>query len=55
MIYGADTRIRTADLRFTKPLLCQLSYAGVGKAILRDPRTAAKRATLNLRPTQESC
>ncbi len=25
---GAGTRTRTADLRFTKPLLCQLSYAG---------------------------
>ena len=28
--YGAGTRTRTADLRFTKPLLYQLSYAGTG-------------------------
>ena len=27
--YGAGTRTRTADLRFTKPLLYQLSYTGV--------------------------
>ena len=26
--YGAGGEIRTPDLRFTKPLLCQLSYAG---------------------------
>ncbi len=25
---GASERSRTSDLRFTKPLLCQLSYAG---------------------------
>ena len=31
---GADARIRTADLRFTKPLLCQLSYAGNGPILL---------------------
>ena len=28
-MFGAGTRIRTADLRFTKPLLYQLSYTGV--------------------------
>jgi hypothetical protein len=28
-LLGAGTRGRTRDLRFTKPLLCQLSYAGV--------------------------
>jgi hypothetical protein len=27
---GADARIRTEDLRFTKPLLYQLSYVGLG-------------------------
>lgn len=27
---GAGTRTRTADLRFTKPLLYRLSYAGNG-------------------------
>ena len=26
---GAGARTRTADLRFTKPLLYQLSYAGI--------------------------
>ena len=26
--FGAGTRTRTADLRFTKPLLYQLSYTG---------------------------
>ncbi len=25
---GADARGRTENLRFTKPLLCQLSYVG---------------------------
>ena len=28
LIYGAGEWNRTTDLRFTKPLLCQLSYAG---------------------------
>jgi hypothetical protein len=28
---GADDEIRTRDLRFTKPLLYQLSYVGVKK------------------------
>ncbi len=28
-LFGAGTRTRTADLRFTKPLLYQLSYTGV--------------------------
>ncbi len=28
-MYGARTRARTEDLRFTKPLLYQLSYSGV--------------------------
>ncbi len=26
---GADDEIRTRDLRFTKPLLYQLSYVGI--------------------------
>lgn len=29
--YGAGDWNRTSDLRFTKPLLCQLSYAGMHK------------------------
>ncbi len=29
LVFGAGTRTRTADLRFTKPLLYQLSYTGV--------------------------
>ena len=33
-IFGADARIRTAGLRFTKPLLYQLSYAGTGPILL---------------------
>ena len=28
LIYGAGEWNRTTDLRFTKPLLCQLSYGG---------------------------
>ena len=31
---GAGTRTRTADLRFTKPLLYHLSYAGLEDEIL---------------------
>lgn len=31
---GAGTRIRTADPRFTKPLLYPLSYAGNGAILL---------------------
>ena len=27
--YGANEGTRTLDLRFTKPLLCQLSYIGI--------------------------
>ena len=29
VLYGAGTRIRTADLLITNQLLCQLSYAGI--------------------------
>jgi hypothetical protein len=29
LFYGAGSRNRTHDQRFTKPLLYQLSYAGV--------------------------
>ncbi len=32
---GAGTKSRTRDLRFTKPLLYQLSYAGLGERIIR--------------------
>ncbi len=32
LIYGAGEWNRTTDLRFTKPLLCQLSYAGMERA-----------------------
>ena len=31
-MFGAGTKSRTRDLRFTKPLLYQLSYAGFGGA-----------------------
>jgi hypothetical protein len=31
--YGAGERNRTSDRRFTKPLLCQLSYASLKKMI----------------------
>jgi len=31
---GAENRIRTDDLRFTKPLLYQLSYPGKGSIVL---------------------
>ena len=31
LICGAGEWNRTTDLRFTKPLLCQLSYAGLAK------------------------
>ncbi len=32
----ATERIRTVDLRFTKPLLCQLSYGGAGRKHIQD-------------------
>ncbi len=34
-MFGAGTKSRTRDLRFTKPLLYQLSYAGFGGRIIR--------------------
>ena len=41
-IDGAGDRVRTDDLLFTKQLLCQLSYAGLGrKARIRRPRRAS--------------
>ena len=30
--YGANEGTRTLDLRFTKPLLCQLSYIGIANS-----------------------
>jgi hypothetical protein len=33
---GADDGIRTRDLRFTKPLLYQLSYIGNGEEAAKD-------------------
>jgi hypothetical protein len=35
---GADDGIRTRDLRFTKPLLYQLSYVGIWAAPTCHPR-----------------
>ena len=40
-IAGADDGIRTRDLRFTKPLLYQLSYVGVAAAAVGDRGRAA--------------
>ena len=40
MWYGAGDWNRTSDLRFTKPLLCQLSYAGVLRTVCRGNRVA---------------
>ncbi len=52
---GSGERSRTSNLRFTKPLLCRLSYAspftpasvpaewGVGKASVRSPASALLR------------
>jgi hypothetical protein len=34
---GADDGIRTRDLRFTKPLLYQLSYVGAERAKMASP------------------
>jgi hypothetical protein len=44
LVRGADDGIRTRDLRFTKPLLYQLSYVGAsGKhGILRLPEQAPR-------------
>ena len=38
---GATSRTRTDDLRFTKPLLYQLSYRGPGGSCLPFPLTLA--------------
>ena len=45
---GADDEIRTRDLRFTKPLLYQLSYVGVKKGGGNMP-SALTRATRMIR------
>ena len=42
---GAGTRNRTRDLRFTKPLLYQLSYAGGDGPILHRPKTWLRSGT----------
>jgi hypothetical protein len=39
---GADDGIRTRDLRFTKPLLYQLSYVGAGGKIASQERRGKK-------------
>ncbi len=39
---GADDGIRTRDLRFTKPLLYQLSYVGVGGANIASQSSMSK-------------
>ena len=42
--FGADDGTRTRNLRFTKPLLCQLSYVGAtGRAIPQKTRSGAGR------------
>ena len=44
---GADDGIRTRDLRFTKPLLYQLSYVGAGgKDYIQQGEGQARRANL---------
>lgn len=42
----ADDGIRTRDLRFTKPLLYQLSYVGEKRAIIASGGPSHKRAAL---------
>ena len=41
LVHGAGDWNRTSDLRFTKPLLCQLSYAGLAR-----PRNENRNAIL---------
>src|SRR5215469_7756236 len=40
---GADDGIRTRDLRFTKPLLYQLSYVGAERSNIASVNRASKR------------
>ena len=40
-------RIRTRDLRFTKPLLYQLSYVGAGWKIASDSYTSKRRSEVD--------
>src|SRR6266478_6079118 len=51
---GADGRNRIDDLRFTKPLLCQLSYIGLKtlQRIMRTVRTAVNLFSLHRRQWQ---
>ena len=44
---GADDGIRTRDLRFTKPLLYQLSYVGAKRAKITSGDCAGKRKIAN--------
>jgi hypothetical protein len=44
---AADDGIRTRDLRFTKPLLYQLSYVGTSGQTLHRGKAAARRALLS--------
>ena len=39
--HGADERVRTADPRFTKAMLYQLSYIGITPAIITDKQKSA--------------
>src|SRR4051794_4478639 len=41
-LFGAGTRGRTRDLRFTKPLLYQLSYAGTEEIVAPDSIAAVR-------------
>ena len=45
--FGAGSRTRTHDQRFTKPLLYQLSYAGGDGLILHRPKTWLRSGTAN--------
>ena len=47
--FGADGGSRTPDLRFTKPLLYQLSYVGNGRHSSPPARRPAFRSRTNAR------
>ena len=46
---GADDGIRTRDLRFTKPLLYQLSYVGASGANIASWQRCGKASVVLLR------
>ena len=52
--YGAGEWNRTTDLRFTKPLLCQLSYAGFPEAT-HFPRSEARSYSGRETPVNAGC